>query len=384
MNNKRIFLSSPHMSGNEIKYIQEAFDSNWIAPLGPNVDAFEKEMSTYLGGRHALAMSSGTAALHIALKLVGLKEGDEVFCSSLTFIASANPIVYEKGIPVFIDSDLETWNMCPKALELALEDRRKKNKLPKAVVAVDLFGQSADYDLIVGLCEKYNVPLIEDAAEALGASYKGKKCGNFGKLAVLSFNGNKIITTGGGGMLLSDNPDHLKKAKFWITQARDPAPHYEHSEIGYNYRLSNILAGIGRGQLEVLDERVAKRREIFETYKKELAKFDFIKFMPEPKGYFSNRWLSAFYFSEEKEKEKEKRNIDIYRILKELEKENIEARPIWKPLHNQPVFKGTDFFTSSKIPVSEILFKNGLCLPSSSNLTEEKQEMVISFLKRNF
>lgn len=378
MQNQRIFLSSPHMSGNEKIYINEAFDTNWIAPLGPNVDHFEEEMSDYIGSKGAVAVSSGTAAIHLALELLEVKSGDCVFCSSLTFIASANPIMYQGAEPIFIDSELETWNMSPIALEKAFKDAKVAGRMPKAVIVVNLFGQSAKMDEILAICNYYNVPIIEDAAESLGATYKGKQTGTLGKLGVYSFNGNKIITTSGGGMLVSDDIELLKKAKFLATQARDPAIHYQHSKVGYNYRMSNISAGIGRAQLQVLDDRVKMRRGIFKRYTEALKHLDGITFMPELEGTLSNRWLTAILIDERK------LNINPVNIVQELEKENIEARPLWKPLHIQPVFKGTKYYShGEKESMSEFLYHSGICLPSGSNMTMEEQNEVIKYLKEN-
>lgn len=375
---KRIYLSPPHMSGNEQKYIKDAFDTNWIAPLGPNVDAFEKDMASYVGVNDAVAVSSGTAAIHLALSLLNVGEGDKVFCSSLTFIASANPIVYQGAEPVFIDSETETWNMSPKALEKALVDAKKEGLLPKAVIVVNLYGQSAKMDEIISLCNHYGVPVIEDAAESLGSTYKGKASGTFGKFGIYSFNGNKIITTSGGGMLVSDDVEKLQKARFLATQARDPAPHYQHSELGYNYRLSNLLAGVGRAQLEVIEDRVDARREIFNRYSQELSNLPGIKFMPELRETKSNRWLTALTIEEAGPN-------GINSLLESLAEENIEARPIWKPLHLQPLFAGRKYYPHSENEnVSERLFQTGICLPSGSNMTAEDQMRVISCIKTNF
>ncbi|SFI29313.1 MULTISPECIES: DegT/DnrJ/EryC1/StrS aminotransferase family protein [unclassified Bacillus (in: firmicutes)] len=372
----RIFLSTPHMSGNEQKYIQDAFDTNWIAPLGPNVDAFEEELASFVGTRDAAAVSSGTAAIHLALRLLDVQKGDKVFCSSLTFIASANPIMYLGAEPVFIDSEPETWNMSPQALERALSDAHKEGKLPKAIITVNLYGQSAKMDEICSLCNKYNVPIIEDAAESLGSTYKGKASGTFGKFGIYSFNGNKIITTSGGGMLVSDDVEALKKARFFATQARDVAPHYQHSEMGYNYRMSNILAGIGRAQLEVLEDRVKARRLIFARYYQELSSIPGFYFMPELENTQSNRWLTALTINEKET------GISIQSLLEALAEENIEARPVWKPLHMQPLFEGMKYYSHSENDhVAEQLFKTGICLPSSSNMTEIEQQRVIQCIK---
>jgi len=366
--NERIYLSSPHMSdeGYELKYIQEAFDTNWIAPLGKNVDEFERELAAKVGAKHAAALSSGTAAIHMALKAAGVGEGDIVFCQSLTFAASANPIIYQNAIPVFIDSDYETWNMCPKALEKAF----KKYPNAKAVIVVHLYGLSADMDRIIELCREHNAVLIEDAAESLGSLYKGKHTGTLGDYGVFSFNGNKIITTSGGGMLVSDNEERIAKVRFWSTQSRDPARHYQHSELGYNYRMSNIVAGIGRGQLKVLDERIRKKKYIFEFYKKELGGLDGIDFMPINEWNEPNYWLSCITLSGSV------RPIDI---IEALEVENIESRPIWKPMHMQPVFQGYDFIGEE---VSENIFKNGVCLPSDTKMTDEDLHRVCNIIRK--
>lgn len=374
--NNRIFLSSPHMSGNEQAYIKEAFDTNWIAPLGANVDGFEAEIATYAGSEGASAVSSGTAAIHLALDLLGVGQGDSVFCSSLTFIATANPILYLGAEPVFIDSDEESWNMSPIALEKALIEAKTKGYLPKAVLIVNLYGQSAKMDELMTLCDAYGVPIIEDAAESLGASYKGKKSGTFGKFGVFSFNGNKIITTSGGGMLVSDDTELLKRSRFLATQARDQAKHYQHSVVGYNYRMSNVLAGIGRAQLEVLDERVNARRAVFERYVETLGEIDGLEFMPELKDTYGNRWLTTLTLDPEKIK------ITPYEIIDALEKENIEARPVWKPLHLQPLFEGCKYYSHGEYDdVSLRLFERGLCLPSGSNMTVEEQQCVINIMK---
>ncbi|WP_263432734.1 DegT/DnrJ/EryC1/StrS family aminotransferase [Metabacillus rhizolycopersici] len=373
---KRIYLSAPHMSGKEINYINEAFETNWIAPLGPNVDAFEKEIANYVGVSEAVAVSSGTAAIHLALSLLDVKKGDQVFCSSLTFVASANPILYQGAEPVFIDSEPETWNMSPQALEIAFKEAFIDGRMPKAVIVVNLYGQSAKMDEIVSLCNQYDVPIIEDAAESLGSTYKGKASGTFGKFGVFSFNGNKIITTSSGGMLVSNDVEALKKARFLATQAKDPALHYQHSTIGFNYRMSNILAGIGRAQLEVLEERVQARRLLFDRYTQELSSIPGIKFMPELNQTQSNRWLTVLTIEEKVT------GTSIHSILNTLAEENIEARPVWKPLHMQPLFEGVKYYSHSEnINVSEHLFNTGLCLPSGSNMTEEDQMRVIKCVK---
>jgi pyridoxal phosphate-dependent aminotransferase EpsN len=371
----RIYLSPPHMTGNELDYINQAFETNWIAPLGPNVNEFEANLAKYVGVKSAAAVSSGTAGLHLALELLEVKQGDIVFCSSLTFAASANPIIYQGATPVFIDSEEETWNMCPLALSKAFDKYEGLGKRPKAVMIVDLYGQSANMDKLTEICNHYGVPIIEDSAESLGASYKSKKSGSFGKISVFSFNGNKIITTSGGGMMVSDDPALMEKAKFLATQARDKAVHYEHSHIGYNYRLSNILAGVGIAQLNALDDRVEIRRGIFERYIEGLQDIEGIHPMPEPAGYYSTRWLSVF-------------TIDVDQvgktpneIISELEGNNIEARPVWKPMHLQPIFKEYDYVTAGEKDVSESLFLKGICLPSGSSLSIEDQEKVIQIIK---
>ncbi|WP_428663636.1 DegT/DnrJ/EryC1/StrS family aminotransferase [Runella sp.] len=371
----KIWLSSPHLSGHEQKYVQEAFATNWVAPLGPNVDGFERDLCTYVGAEHAAALSSGTAALHLALVLLGVGREDRVICQSFTFAASANPIAYQGAVPVFVDSEPETWNICPNALETAIKGEKAKGKKVKAVIAVHLYGMPAKMREIQEICRLYDIPLIEDAAEALGASYHGQKMGSFGLLNVLSFNGNKIITTSGGGALLSDNEIFIQKARFLATQARDNAPHYQHSEIGYNYRLSNICAGIGRGQMEVIDERVAQRRANFAFYQKELGNSEGIIFQPETEGNFSNRWLSCIVVNPALTG-----GITREAIRLKLAAENIEARPLWKPMHLQPVFKHAIYYGGN---TAEKLFNNGLCLPSGSNLTEEDLERVVINIKKS-
>jgi pyridoxal phosphate-dependent aminotransferase EpsN len=366
---KPILLSTPHMGDREHQFVTEAFETNWIAPIGPHVDAFEQEFCLTVGSSHATAVSSGTAALHLALKLVGVGAGDEVFCSSLTFSASANPIAYLGAKPVFIDSDRLSWNMNPHLLQAALEQRAKVGKLPKAVILVHLYGQSADIDPILAACQQYGVPMIEDAAEALGATYKGRSPGTFGTVGIFSFNGNKIITTSGGGMLVSEDASITSKAKFLATQARDPAPHYQHSEIGYNYRLSNVLAGIGRGQLLVLSDRVAARRHNCEVYEKALGSLPGVEFMPEAPWGSATRWLTCLTI------DPAAFGADREQIRLALAAEQIEARPVWKPLHMQPIFKDCDCFGGE---VAEDLFDRGLCLPSGSNLSDEDLDCVIS------
>lgn len=366
---KQILLSTPHMGDREQEFVKEAFDTNWIAPLGPHVDTFEQEFCQVVGAKHAAAVSSGTVALHLALKLIGVGSGDEVFCSTLTFIATASPITYLGAKPVFIDSDRTSWNLNPDLLREALDKRAKIGKLPKAVVIVHLYGQSCDLDPILEACNYYQVPLIEDAAESLGASYKNRSPGSFGKIGIFSFNGNKIITTSGGGMLVSDDQKLVEKARFFATQARDPAPHYQHSEIGYNYRLSNVLAGIGRGQLQVLEERVQARRRNFDFYKQALGNLPGIEFMPEASFGRASRWLTCLTI------DPIAFGADREQVRLALAEEKIEARPVWKPLHLQPVFADCECMGGA---VAEELFEYGLCLPSGSNLTEVDLERVTS------
>ena len=366
--NKKIWLASPHMSdeGYEMQYVQEAFDTNWIAPLGPNVNEFEKELAAKVGSKHAAAMTSGTGAIHLALKSAGVVEGDIVLCQTLTFSATANPIIYQTATPVFIDSDYETWNIDPKALEAAFE---KYGDKVKAVLVVHLYGLSADMDKIMEICSKYKVTVIEDAAESLGAYYKGKHTGTFGEFGIFSFNGNKIITTSGGGMLVSYDEEKIKKVRFWSTQSRDTARYYQHSELGFNYRMSNVVAGIGRGQLKVLDQRVAKKKYIFEFYKRELGQLEGIEFMPINDWNEPNYWLSVITLSGKV------RPLDV---MEALEKENIESRPVWKPMHMQPFFAKYDYVGSD---VSEKLFENGVCLPSDTKMTDEDIERICSIIK---
>ena len=379
MENKRIFLSSPHMGGMEQKFIKEAFDTNWVAPLGPNVNNFEKEVAEYVGAKDAAALVSGTSAIHLALKCLGIKSGDRVFCTSLTFAASCNPIMYENGEPVFIDSEPESWNMSPIALEKAFVKAEEEKKMPIAVIVVHLYGQSADMDKIIAICEKYNTPIIEDAAESLGATYKEKQTGTFGKFGIFSFNGNKIITTSGGGMLVSDDSERIAKARFWSTQARDNARHYEHTELGYNYRMSNITAGIGRGQLRVLDERIAQKKHIFERYTKAFKDIKDIEMMPICEYGEPNYWLSCMTL-------KEGSKVKPLDIILALEEMNIESRPIWKPMHIQPYYSDFDFFSHNDegISVGEDVFNRGVCLPSDTKMSEEEIDKVINIIKGLF
>jgi len=364
---EKIYLSSPHMSdeGYEMKYIQEAFDTNWIAPLGKNVNEFERELATKVGAKSAAALSSGTAAIHMALKAAGVGAGDIVFCPTLTFSATANPVIYQNAIPVFIDSDYETWNMDPIALEKAFEKYPKV----KSVLVVHLYGLSADMDKIVEICRKHNVTIIEDAAESLGTYYKGKHTGTFGEYGVFSFNGNKIITTSGGGMLVSNDEERIAKVRFWATQARDPARHYQHSELGFNYRMSNIVAGIGRGQLKVLDKRVEKKKYVFDFYRRELSQLEGIQFMPINEWNQPNYWLSCITLSEK---------VKPLDIMEALERENIESRPIWKPMHMQPFFEKYDFIGQG---VSEKIFESGVCLPSDTKMTDDDLYRVVNVIK---
>lgn len=354
MNNK-IHLSIADIGKSELKYVQSAFDDNWVAPLGPNVDQFEEVVAKYVGRQASTALASGTSAIHLALKLLDIQQGDTVFCSSLTFIASANPILYEKAEPVFIDSEFDTWNMSPVALKKAFVEAEARGKLPKAVVIVNLYGQVAKMDELLEICNEYGVPVIEDSAESLGSSYKGKKSGTFGKFSIFSFNGNKIITTSGGGMLLSDDQELIAKAKFLATQSRDQALHYQHSEVGYNYRLSNVCAGIGLGQMEVLDQRVKRRREIFDIYAVELAEIKGLHLMPELEGTFSNRWLTAMTLDPEVV------SVTTVDLIHHLAEFNIESRPVWKPLHLQPLFEGRNILNITRMFLNIYLIMVSVC-----------------------
>jgi dTDP-4-amino-4,6-dideoxygalactose transaminase len=369
--NKKIWLSSPHISENEQKYVKEAFDSNWIAPVGPHINLFEEELSKISENINVAVLSSGTAAIHLALVLLGVRRDDFVICSSFTFSASVNPVIYQGAHPIFIDSEKETWNMDPVLLEEAILDKINKNQKPKAIILVHLYGYPAKLDEILAISNKYEIPIIEDAAEALGSTYKGKPLGTFGDIAIYSFNGNKIITTSSGGAILSKDYDMIEKAKFLATQARDDQPHYEHSEIGYNYRMSNVCAAIGIGQLEVLNERVKKRRYIHDFYNHHLSDFKEINFLEELPGYYSNRWLTTIILSENA-----KINREDIRLM--LLSENIESRPLWKPMHLQPIFKNHIAFENG---VSEDLFNRGLCLPSGSNLIDTDLSRVVNSIK---
>ncbi|MBT0549771.1 aminotransferase class I/II-fold pyridoxal phosphate-dependent enzyme [Riemerella anatipestifer] len=367
--NTKIWLSSPHMGGNEQKYINEAFAENWVAPLGPNVNQFEGDIKKYLGGNiEVAALSAGTAALHLALIILGVKAGDEVICQSMTFSASANPIAYQGATPVFIDSEKDTWNMCPLALEDAIKDRLSKGKKPKAIIVVHLYGMPAKMNELMAVASKYEIPIIEDAAEALGSSYKGQKCSTFGEMSILSFNGNKIITTSGGGALICKTSEQKDKAVFLSTQARDNAPHYQHSEIGYNYRMSNICAGIGCGQMEVLDERITQRRANHQFYIDLFKNIEGVEVFAEPsEDYFSNHWLSAVVI------DAQKAGFSREDLRLKFLEDNIESRPLWKPMHLQPVFADAPYYGGR---VAQQLFENGLCLPSGSNLTDADRQRI--------
>jgi dTDP-4-amino-4,6-dideoxygalactose transaminase len=364
MNNK-IWLSSPHMGGNEINYVNQAFETNWIAPLGPNVDNFEKDLCSFTGAKYAAALSSGTASIHLALIQLGVKSGDEVICSTFTFSATVNPIIYQGAVPILIDSEDLTWNMSPKLLRAAIVDRISKGRKPKVIIIVHLYGMPAQMDEIMEIANHYDIPVIEDAAEALGSIYKGKALGTFGKVGILSFNGNKIITTSGGGALISDDEDFVKHSRFLATQARDNAPHYQHSQVGYNYRMSNVSAGIGRGQMEVITQRVEQRRNNHKFYHDKLSNLGSINFLEEPKGYYSNRWLSCILLENYEERES---------LRMALEKENIESRPLWKPMHLQPIFETYPAYLDN---TSENMFDRGLCLPSGSNLEESQLNRIV-------
>jgi dTDP-4-amino-4,6-dideoxygalactose transaminase len=378
MNNSKIWLSSPHLGGSEKKYVQEAFDTNWVAPLGPNVNGFELDLETYLEEPVFVgALSSGTAAIHLGLILLGVTKGDAVLVQTHTHNASVNPILYQGATPIFIDSELETWNLCPIALEEAILDSIKKGNKPKAIIAVHLYGVPYQIEAVRAVADNYGIPILEDSAEALGSSYKGQQCGTFGDIGVLSFNGNKIITTSGGGAIVTQTKALKDKAVFYATQSRDAAPHYQHSEIGYNYRISNICAGIGRGQMEMIDERVAQRRANNQRYREFFKDVDGITFQTEPNAdYFSNYWLTAILIDPELT-----RGINREFVRLTLDAESIESRPLWKPMHLQPVYEGTKFFGSG---VCEKLFEQGLCLPSGSNLTKEEFERIVTVLSNIF
>jgi len=368
----KIWMSSPHMGGAEQHFVKEAFDTNWIAPLGPNVNGFEHDLELFLGyGSHVAALSSGTAGIHLGLVLLGVQPEDEVLCQSMTFSATANPIKYLNATPIFVDSEPETWNMSPELLEVAIKDRIVKGKLPKVIMPVHLYGMPAKMLEINKIAAKYGIPVLEDAAEALGSSIDGKRCGTFADISVLSFNGNKIITTSGGGALVSNNAAVVQDARFLATQARDEAPHYQHSRVGYNYRMSNLCAGVGRGQMQVLADRVESRRAIYSQYTEILGGKKGVSFCHEPSGFFSNRWLSTILI------DNEVAGISREDLRLALDKENIESRPLWKPMHLQPVFEGCTFYGDG---TSDRLFKNGLCLPSGSNLSIDDMKRVIDVI----
>jgi dTDP-4-amino-4,6-dideoxygalactose transaminase len=373
----KIWISTPHMDGNEQKYIQEAFDSNWIAPIGANLTIFEQNLESYLGSGHIAVLNSGTAAIHLGLIILGVESGDEVLCQSMTFSASANPILYLGAIPVFIDSEPETWNLCPIALEIAIIDRIAKGKTPKAIIAVDLYGVPYKTEEVRAIADRYSIPILEDSAEALGSHYKGQKCGTFGDISTLSFNGSKVITTSGGGAIITSSLALKKKAIFLATQAREEAPHYQHTEIGYNYRMSNICAGIGRGQMEVLDSHIALRRKMHDFYLDVFKDIQGVTVFSVPNDtFFSNYWLSTILIDPAKTA-----GITRETVRLKLEKSNIESRPLWKPMHLQPIFSEYSYYGNS---VSETLFTTGLCLPSGSNLTEGDRDRIKSVILRLF
>jgi dTDP-4-amino-4,6-dideoxygalactose transaminase len=372
MTSTRILLSPPHMAGEERRLLLEAFDSNWIAPLGPQVDAFERELAETVGARCAAALSSGTAALHLALRLVGVGPGDEVICPTLTFIATANPVIYQGARPVFVDVSPETWTLDPDLLEEELAERARNGRSAAAVIAVDLYGQCADYGALESICDRYRVPLLEDAAEALGSRYRDRRAGAFGRAGVFSFNGNKILTTSGGGALVSDDRELVDKARFLASQAREPFPHYQHEEIGYNYRLSNLLAAVGRGQLRGLGDRVADRRRLFLGYRRRLENLPGLTFMPEADYGRSNRWLTVVSI------DRRRFGADREEVRRALETRDIEARPVWKPLHLQPVFANA---ARRGGRIAEALFRDGLCLPSGSGLTDGQQDEICSVIR---
>lgn len=378
MNNSKIWLSSPHMGGTEQHYIQQAFDANWVAPLGPNVNGLEQDLEHYLGNQaHVGALSSGTAAIHLGLLLLGVQAGDEVICQSMTFSASANPILYLGATPIFIDSEEQTWNICPDALDQAIQDRISKGKKPKAIIAVHLYGVPYQIEAVRAVADKYQIPILEDSAEALGSSYKGQKCGTFGDIGILSFNGNKIITTSGGGAIVTKTAAQKDKAVFYATQSRDNAPHYQHSHVGYNYRMSNICAGIGRGQMEVLDEHVALRRQMHDFYVALFASIEGVEVFTVPNDdYFANYWLSAITIDASKTN-----GITAETLRLALEAANIESRPLWKPMHLQPIFEHYPYFGTN---VAENLFNNGLCLPSGSNLTSSDKDRIKNVINQLF
>lgn len=375
LNNKKIYLSAPHMNGTELDYVTEAFNTNWIAPIGPNVDCFEREVAAYVGVEHSVALSSGTAGIHLALKYMGVGQGDIVFCSSLTFSGSCNPILYEKATPVFIDSEPRNWNMSPKALEKAFVWAKQNGKMPKALIVVNLYGQSADWDSILPLCEKFRVPVIEDSAESLGARYKGRQTGSFGQFGIFSFNGNKIITTSGGGMVVSNDRDAVEKMRFWATQSREPEIHYEHREIGYNYRMSNICASIGLGQMKTLDQRIAAKKAIYYRYKDAFSGLP-VELMPVYEA--PNHWLTVLTIDKGCK-------VRPRHVIESLGKMDIESRPVWKPMHLQPVFRDYPYFVDIEgESLSDELFARGVCLPSGSAMTEKDLDRVIEGVRGCF
>lgn len=375
LNNKKIYLSAPHMNGTELDYVTEAFNTNWIAPIGPNVDCFEREVAAYVGVEHSVALSSGTAGIHLALKYMGVGQGDIVFCSSLTFSGSCNPILYEKATPVFIDSEPRSWNMSPKALEKAFVWAKQNGKMPKALIVVNLYGQSADWDSILPLCEKFRVPVIEDSAESLGARYKGRQTGSFGQFGIFSFNGNKIITTSGGGMVVSNDRDAIEKMRFWATQSREPEIHYEHREIGYNYRMSNICASIGLGQMKTLDQRIAAKKAIYYRYKDAFSGLP-VELMPVYEA--PNHWLTVLTIDKGCK-------VRPRHVIESLGKTDIESRPVWKPMHLQPVFRDYPYFVDIEgESLSDELFARGVCLPSGSAMTEKDLDRVIEGVRGCF
>lgn len=374
MRNKKIWISSPHIGENELRYVLEAFETNWIAPVGPHLDNFEKKLSKVLDGKYVTALSSGTSAIHLALILIGIRNGDHVICSSFTFAASANPIIYQGAVPIFIDSEFDTWNMCPEYLEKAIQEGITNGKKPKAIIVVHVYGMPARMNEITQISEKYQIPIIEDAAEALGSSYFQKPLGSLTQFGVLSFNGNKIITTSSGGALVCSEKNMRHRTKFLATQARDDQPHYEHSHIGYNYRLSNVSAAIGLGQLEVLQDRIDRRRKIFKFYKQELSVIKEISFLEEQEGCYSNRWMTTILISEES-----KISPDDLRLY--LDQDNIESRPLWKPMHLQPIFSESKMYGGEN---AEYLFKYGLCLPSGSNMNDKDLIRIVTKIKQAF
>ncbi len=377
MNRGRIYLSPPDLRGREAEIVNDIITSNWIAPVGPSLDQFERVLAERIGKKASVAVSSGTAAMHLALRGAGVTAGDRVFCSDLTFAGSCNPIIYLSAEPVFIDSEPESWNMSPLALEMAFDDARKQGRMPKAVIIVNLYGQSADMDALLPICEQYGVAVIEDAAESLGARYKGRESGSFGRYTILSFNGNKIITTSSGGMVLSDNEEDVSKCRYWATQAREPVRHYEHRDIGYNYRLSNVLAGIGLGQFQMLDEKIARRRGIYHRYREAFSDLGEIGMMPIPAWSEPNYWLSCLVVDPGA-------SVGPADIMHALDAENIESRPVWKPMHCQPVFRDLPFHAHGERSTSEDLFQRGVCLPSGSGMSDDEQALVISVIRKAF